>query len=111
MWVRQAYHALRPAISSLVLLLHDEEEKTRANAAGALGNLVRNSYVQSCTYAIACVGGVSSMGCWVRALLVPDMVAGKAVEALLHTVGHDSSPAPRRIGAPTMLLARRCSRC
>ena len=60
--MRQAYHALRPAISSLVLLLHDEEEKTRANAAGALGNLVRNSYVQSCTYAIACVGGVSSMG-------------------------------------------------
>lgn len=26
-----------------VALLHDEEEKTRANAAGALGNLVRNS--------------------------------------------------------------------
>lgn len=27
----------------LVKLLHDEEVKTRANAAGALGNLVRNS--------------------------------------------------------------------
>ena len=91
-----------------MLLLHDEEEKTRANAAGALGNLVRNSYVQSCTYAIACVRGVSSVGCWVRALLVPDMVSGKAVEALLHTVGHDGSPAPRRIGASTMLLAKRC---
>jgi fused-like protein len=27
----------------LVKLLSDDEEKTRANAAGALGNLVRNS--------------------------------------------------------------------
>lgn len=27
----------------LVVLLRDDEEKTRANAAGALGNLVRNS--------------------------------------------------------------------
>ena len=27
----------------LVALLGDEEDKTRANAAGALGNLVRNS--------------------------------------------------------------------
>ena len=70
MWVRQAYHALRPAISSLVLLLHDEEEKTRANAAGALGNLVRNSYVQSCTYAIVCLESrawvVGSGRCWCR---------------------------------------------
>ncbi len=27
----------------LVSLLHDDEDRTRANAAGALGNLVRNS--------------------------------------------------------------------
>jgi len=37
------YDALRPAVGPLVVLLSDEEEKTRANAAGALGNLVRNS--------------------------------------------------------------------
>jgi hypothetical protein len=38
------YEALRPAVGPLVALLGDEEEKTRANAAGALGNLVRNSH-------------------------------------------------------------------
>ncbi|KAL6765063.1 armadillo-type protein [Haematococcus lacustris] len=38
------YEALRPAIGPLVgLLRSSEEDKTRANAAGALGNLVRNS--------------------------------------------------------------------
>lgn len=37
------YEALRPSIGPLVALLRDEEDKTRANAAGALGNLVRNS--------------------------------------------------------------------
>ena len=37
------YEALRPSIGALVSLLADGEEKTRANAAGALGNLIRNS--------------------------------------------------------------------
>lgn len=37
------YEALAPAVGPLVALLRDDEEKTRANAAGALGNLVRNS--------------------------------------------------------------------
>ena len=37
------YEALRASIGPLVALLGDEEDKTRANAAGALGNLVRNS--------------------------------------------------------------------
>lgn len=37
------YDTLQPSISPLVGLLRDEEDKTRANAAGALGNLVRNS--------------------------------------------------------------------
>ena len=37
------YPHLAPAIGPLVDLLSDSEEKTRANAAGALGNLVRNS--------------------------------------------------------------------
>jgi hypothetical protein len=31
------------AVAPLAELLSDDEEKTRANAAGALGNLVRNS--------------------------------------------------------------------
>ncbi len=34
---------LRPAIPVLVNLLKDTEEKTRSNAAAALGNLARNS--------------------------------------------------------------------
>lgn len=37
------YSALQPAISLLIQNLHDPEEKTRSNAGGALGNLVRNS--------------------------------------------------------------------
>lgn len=37
------YPALQPAVAPLVALLHDDEDRTRANAAGALGNLVRNS--------------------------------------------------------------------
>ncbi|CAD8144028.1 unnamed protein product [Paramecium octaurelia] len=37
------YDNLRPVIPQLVDLLKDQEEKTRSNAAGALGNLVRNS--------------------------------------------------------------------
>ncbi|KFM23332.1 Serine/threonine-protein kinase 36 [Auxenochlorella protothecoides] len=37
------YPLLRPALDPLVQLLRDPEDRTRANAAGALGNLVRNS--------------------------------------------------------------------
>lgn len=37
------YEYLRPVVPLLVELLKDSEEKTRANAAGALGNFVRNS--------------------------------------------------------------------
>lgn len=37
------YDHLRPAIPILVSLLKDVEEKTRSNAAAALGNLARNS--------------------------------------------------------------------
>lgn len=39
------YKALAPAVPALMQLLGDDHEKTRANAAGALGNLVRNSGV------------------------------------------------------------------
>ncbi|KAG6619098.1 ULK/FUSED protein kinase [Phytophthora cinnamomi] len=47
------YHALRPAIPLLVQNLHNDEDKTRSNAGGALGNLVRNSdelYRDLCTH-------------------------------------------------------------
>jgi fused-like protein len=37
------YEHLKPCVPLLVELLRDQEEKTRANAAGALGNFVRNS--------------------------------------------------------------------
>ena len=37
------YEALKPALPILVSLLKDPEEKTRSNAAAALGNLARNS--------------------------------------------------------------------
>jgi fused len=37
------YKYLRPCVPLLIKLLKDREEKTRANAAGALGNFVRNS--------------------------------------------------------------------
>lgn len=37
------YERLAPAVAPLVAALEDAEEKTRANAAGAIGNLVRNS--------------------------------------------------------------------
>lgn len=37
------YPGLSPAIPQLLRLLEDDDEKTRANAAGAIGNLVRNS--------------------------------------------------------------------
>jgi serine/threonine protein kinase len=54
------YDDLRPAVRTLVGLLQDEEDRTVANAAGALGNLARNS-----------------------GKLVPEMLACGAVEALL----------------------------
>lgn len=57
------YPELRCAIAPLVALLGDDDHKTRANAAGALGNLVRNS-----------------------SELVSALISDGAVEALLNTV-------------------------
>lgn len=54
------YEALWPAVGPLVSLLNDEEEKTRANAAGALGNLVRNGsqlcgeLIKVCSLCLGC---------------------------------------------------------
>ena len=51
------YEALRPSIAPLVALLTDEEDKTRANAAGALGNLVRRGEGEDKARASQCSGG------------------------------------------------------
>ncbi|WIA41542.1 hypothetical protein OEZ86_008912 [Tetradesmus obliquus] len=70
------YEALAPAVGPLVALLRDDEEKTRANAAGALGNLVRNS-----------------------GHLCGEIIATGALQALLETVlGPDSTADGRRHG-------------
>ena len=62
------YEDLRPAVRTLVHLLEDEEDRTVANAAGALGNLVRNS-----------------------GDLVSEMLACGAVEALLAIIARGGS--------------------
>ncbi|CAM9656495.1 unnamed protein product, partial [Ectocarpus sp. 12 AP-2014] len=68
------YTRLAPAVAPLVAALDDPEEKTRANAAGALGNLVRN-------------GGALS----------GDLARRGGVGALLNLAARDPSPSPRRI--------------
>lgn len=70
------YGALKPSIPYLVELLDDPEEKTRANAAGALGNFVRNSDE-----------------------LISEMISQKAVHQLIHLVLNDNTPSqsPRKI--------------
>lgn len=70
----ELYASLAPALDALVQALDDAEEKTRANAAGALGNLVRNSSALSGD--LARCGGVS---------------------ALLRVAARDTSASPRRI--------------
>ncbi len=39
----ELYKPLRPCCKPLVRLLGDDDDKTRANAAGALGNFIRTS--------------------------------------------------------------------
>ncbi|CAN0341907.1 unnamed protein product, partial [Ectocarpus sp. 8 AP-2014] len=68
------YARLAPAVAPLVAALDDPEEKTRANAAGALGNLVRNG---------GALGG--------------DLARRGGVGALLNLAARDPSPSPRRI--------------
>jgi hypothetical protein len=49
---------------------------------------------------VLAVWRVCMLGEWLGALCfwcTQEMVGGQALEALLHTVGHDSSAAPRRI--------------
>ena len=61
----------------LVALLRDEEDRTRANAAGALGNLVRNS-----------------------GQLCRDIVGAGALAAMLELVQRRDPPAPPGGGPP-----------
>ena len=70
------YDHLRPCVPLLVDLLQDREEKTRANAAGALGNFVRNSNT-----------------------LIPDLVKFGALYRLVDIVTNEQSTSlsPRRI--------------
>ena len=68
------YQYLKPAVPLLVQALFDSEEKTRANAAGALGNFVRNS-----------------------ADLCGDIVAHHAPAKLLQVATNDQAINPRRI--------------
>jgi len=70
------YESLRPCVPLLVELLKDPEEKTRANAAGALGNFVRNSDI-----------------------LCKDLIEHGALTQLLEVVKNDKGPSqsPRRI--------------
>jgi fused-like protein len=63
------YEHLRPCVPLLVDLLKDGEEKTRANAAGALGNFVRNS-----------------------ATLTRDLIKHGALQQLLEVVKNDNGP-------------------
>jgi fused len=70
------YESLKPCVPLLVKLLQDDEEKTRANAAGALGNFVRNSNT-----------------------LCKDLINHGALTQLLEVVKSDKGPSqsPRRI--------------
>ena len=70
----ELYSALRPSVPILVRLLGDDDEKSRANAAGALGNLVRNSGV-----------------------LCGDLARHRAPQALVEVAMSDRSAQPRRI--------------
>jgi fused-like protein len=68
------YESLKPAIPVLVELLKDPEEKTRSNAAAALGNFVRNS-----------------------ALLDHEFVRTGAIYQLMNVVVNDSLLGPKKI--------------
>ncbi|KAL0040863.1 hypothetical protein WJX79_007871 [Trebouxia sp. C0005] len=70
------YEALRASIGPLVSLLHDREDKTRANAAGALGNLVRNS-----------------------GLLCRPLIEARALQALVEVINAPQPSTPRGVAA------------
>ena len=63
------YGELKPVLPYLIELLKDDEEKIRANAAGALGNFVRNS-----------------------ALLTKDLIKNGAILSLMDLIINDKGP-------------------
>eukprot|EP01059_Diplonema_ambulator_P005285 TRINITY_DN15032_c0_g1_i3.p1 TRINITY_DN15032_c0_g1~~TRINITY_DN15032_c0_g1_i3.p1 ORF type:complete len:990 (+),score=312.20 TRINITY_DN15032_c0_g1_i3:300-3269(+) len=64
------YNELRSSVPALIMLLSDAEEKTRANASGALGNLLRNS-----------------------GALAQDLIREGAIQALIKTLKTDAGSA------------------
>ncbi|CAM9422365.1 unnamed protein product, partial [Choristocarpus tenellus] len=68
------YPLLRSSVVPLMVVMREQDEKTRGNATGSLGNLVRN-------------GG----------LLSDELARRGAVAALLDVAGKDVAPSPRRI--------------
>ena len=70
----ELYQQLARSIEPLAVALRDEDEKTRANAAGAIGNLIRN-------------GGELSQ----------QMANLRVVEMLLYILMNDADVTPLRI--------------
>ena len=62
------YVVLRPSIPYVIKLLRDNEERTRANASGALGNFARNS-----------------------PYLIHDLISAGALQKLLYVATKDGS--------------------
>ena len=79
------YEGLRCSIPPLVALLRDDEDKTRANAAGALGNLVRNS-------GLLCQSLIQA-----NALQVGQPKCNNTDNSWLLLASHDSGRVPQRI--------------
>lgn len=72
----ELYPQLRASIAPLTRALQDDDEKTRANAAGAIGNLIRNGPELSSA-----------------------MAEHRVVERLLFILMNDADPAPKvRVG-------------
>lgn len=70
----ELYAQLAVSIAPLCVALRDADEKTRANATGAIGNLVRNGPELS-----------------------PLMVQHRVVEMLIFILANDKDPSPQKI--------------
>jgi fused-like protein len=99
------YPHLAPAIGPLVDLLSDSEEKTRANAAGALGNLVRNSS-ELCGQMIA-AGVLDALLALVQRGAVQDL-GDSSVKIALFSLGNLSVHGPCRAELHRLNTPRLC---
>lgn len=70
----ELYAQLAVSIQPLCIALRDSDEKTRANAAGAIGNLIRNG------------PELSQL-----------MVEHRVVEMLIYILANDKDPSPQKI--------------